>query len=150
MNEQTTELARELVKSPAFRWMPGMLAEYGCGIRQDRVLSICDGMGGTGCSLLFADGHMHLTPLKYPDLDDPATAGCLLALLEGVVRDDNIDMWFVKAVIGGGVGSDYGCDVEAVATRSDRGERDLDETSSVTSLGDALARTIIATGEAPK
>ena len=56
------DLARRAVACEGWRWMPGMLALPPKADRCQR------------------DGQM--MPGRLPDPDDPATAGCLLALLE--------------------------------------------------------------------
>lgn len=59
------ELARRAVACKGWRWMPGMLA---CLYREDGTL-----MG--------SNRHGRPGPDFLPDLTDPATLGCLLALV---------------------------------------------------------------------
>jgi hypothetical protein len=55
-----TDLAKRAVASPHWRWMPGMLAAD-TGLRLDEMTTDWEG--------------------ERPDLTDPATLGCLLALV---------------------------------------------------------------------
>ena len=76
------ELSEELVKSPAFRWIPGMLAvvEEFPPLRlvEEAMPFVWWGQSGST-----AYEHAHsLQGDVVPDLDDPATVGCLLALLD--------------------------------------------------------------------
>lgn len=66
------DLARRAVACKHWRWMPGMLAVV--GVERQRVLS----------EKLPAYGDW------IPDLDDPATLGCLLALVREAWGDDGI------------------------------------------------------------
>jgi len=68
------DLARRAVACKGWRWMPGMLVRYGDGKAWYRL----------------TDGDGYGLPFKYvppnprdawPDLTDPATLGCLLALV---------------------------------------------------------------------
>ena len=71
MTDELTDLARRAVSCPGWRWLPGMRVEYadklGCR-RHTRLVG-----GDPSAVLLDSD------PL--PDLSDPATVGCLLALV---------------------------------------------------------------------
>ena len=72
MNEEMMDLGRRAVACKGWRWMPGMLVpRRGYGRLDD------DDVG---------DDPLYGLPLRddanaWPDPDDPATAGCLLALL---------------------------------------------------------------------
>lgn len=76
MTNEMIELARRAVACPKWRWMPGMLASQGEGLRvvsvnaEHRYLHV-----HPGSFLLPAEGY------TLPDLTDPATLGCLLALV---------------------------------------------------------------------
>lgn len=78
MGERTAEeWGRIAVSLPGWRWMPGMLARLSAGRLR---VTLCGGgqlsglrMGG---QVVWSDDGV------WPDPDDPATAGCLLALLE--------------------------------------------------------------------
>lgn len=77
MNNEATALARKLVGRPdVFRWMAGMRACRGTSDFGDRVLYV----NGGGVALA-KKGFMYAYSDAFPDLDDPATAGCLLTLL---------------------------------------------------------------------
>ena len=74
------ELAKRLVACKHWRWMPGMLAQsesQGAAriyyVGHDGWISLC---GGYPHSATF-----HAKRLEYPILSDPATVGCILALV---------------------------------------------------------------------
>lgn len=67
-------LARRAVACPGWKWMPGMLA-IGRHVPGLRLVEIND--GGDALNEPSASGG----PLWLPDLADPATLGCLLALV---------------------------------------------------------------------
>jgi len=88
------QLARRAVSCDGFRWMPGML----CLVDEDgyaaRVLSVglkastsetADAYSGGG---IITRGSLKNDSL--PDLDDPATLGCLLALVREELDDPRI------------------------------------------------------------
>jgi hypothetical protein len=86
MNEEMTELAKRAVASPHWRWMPGMVTAHGY-----RVTLVAEaGAAGVeeGCSYPRSWGLEQWDGLglwtsddMLPDLTDPATLGCLLALV---------------------------------------------------------------------
>ena len=87
--EQWQELGRRAVACKAWRWMPGMLD----GIDEQRVASVRDGLvtmerDGRGEALEFDPRLVRRRPL--PDLRDPATVGCLLALVRDAWGDPAI------------------------------------------------------------
>jgi hypothetical protein len=84
MNEKQTELARQLVECKHWRWMDGMFTA--CGLR------VCEAVKATATQCACVIGHRS-APTRdsdgwydgddagmIPDLNDPATIGCLLAL----------------------------------------------------------------------
>jgi hypothetical protein len=75
MNEKQTELSEQLVASKHWRWMPGMLTTSvdGPGLRVETV-------DATDPSIVYV-GDLPWFVSAPPDLDDPATIGCLLALV---------------------------------------------------------------------
>ena len=70
MDSATTDLARRLVACDQWRWMPGMVTkpQRGRNFATARIRIVC-------CDDVRADGN------HVPDLDDPATWGCALAML---------------------------------------------------------------------
>jgi hypothetical protein len=87
MTADMIDLARRAVACPKWRWMPGMRTAEGLRIVHDpsrfpdRACALRD--GGWTPRLL--------NPGALPDLTDPATLGCLLALVR--------EAWGDKAVI---------------------------------------------------
>ena len=81
MNHEIQDLARRAVACKHWRWMPGMLwiipAQPGwVGDNKGRVLAACED-----------GGPVSAPALVIPDLTDPATLGCLLALVREVRND---------------------------------------------------------------
>jgi len=97
MNERQTELAQQLVASKHWRWMDGMITA--CGLR------VCEAVKATATQCACVIGHRS-GPTRdgdgwydgaaaglIPDLDDPATIGCLLALVREVYGPRVWLMW---------------------------------------------------------
>ena len=90
MNTQQIELARRVVSSERFRWMPGMLA-----VRIYNERKILTRLVEKDCEVMIAEpsltgnlesGHIDLYSWNnkkdlYLDLEDPATIGCLVHLI---------------------------------------------------------------------
>jgi hypothetical protein len=71
------DLAPQLAAHPRFRWMAGMLCEDG-----RRIISVdADGVRADDCYYDTTDAEWRGNPLTFPNLSDPGTCGCLLALL---------------------------------------------------------------------
>ena len=76
MNDEMTELARRAVACEGWRWMEGMSTTEG-----DIVVGV-----GDDTITLRDDGVMHAEHSGVlPDLNDPATLGCLLGLVREVL-----------------------------------------------------------------
>lgn len=98
MTNEVIELARRAVACPDWRWMPGMLAwsKKHCVDLQGRDLGeIEDSMRvqevETGCLIGLPTGKSIAYSWSdfdlLPDLTDPATIGCLLALVRNVLGE---------------------------------------------------------------
>jgi hypothetical protein len=106
--------ARAAVACKAWRWMPGMLSEKGLRVhRRD----------DDGYVVGYYANHEYIAecvPGTLPDLADPATLGCLLALVREAHRDATIfaechpvgDRWQCHSADGGIFGA---ADTEAAA-----------------------------------
>lgn len=76
MTEEQLALARRAVACRGWRWMPGMLA----------VEWTAPGMSLTGGRPVRVDERWHEVGVWLPNLTDPATLGCLLALVREAWR----------------------------------------------------------------
>jgi hypothetical protein len=88
MNEETIELARRAVASPHWRWMPGMLLfcpESGACYRATNGVPAWDhGIYQTGG---MSEDWQAAPDNVVPGLTDPATRGCLLALVREALSE---------------------------------------------------------------
>lgn len=89
MTNEQTALSRRAVACKGWRWMPGMLTDEG-----RRVMRVWpDDLGIKWSHLL--DNRVVRDADALPDLTDPATLGCLLALVrEAWVQDDLVAFRF--------------------------------------------------------
>jgi hypothetical protein len=82
MTDEMIALARRAVACKGWRCMPGMLRQDGC-----RYTGM--GMWANGARLTEEDVEVD-APDQWPDLTDPATLGCLLALVREAWGDPAI------------------------------------------------------------
>jgi hypothetical protein len=85
--ENLEELARRAVACKRWRWMPGMLAIMTEPHEGETTFRVVDYIGNreTGAPITM-----------YPDLSDPATLGCLLALVRKAWSNQKIHMvWLI-------------------------------------------------------
>lgn len=90
MNDQMQALARRAVACRHWRWMPGMLCIWPNG-NSYRVGQVADVNGADSLPNYPSNGWGDEYPdrtLGHPDLDDPATLGCLLALVREAWGDE--------------------------------------------------------------
>ena len=89
----TEDLARRAIASPHWRWMPGMRAVSQSG-KHWRVWS-------DARSVYEPEGCMDNVPAEWskdvPDLSDPATVGCLLALVREAWGDPCLHVGLLPA-----------------------------------------------------
>ena len=88
------DIARALVAEPAWRWMPGMLASSGAG--SYRIIEVWPSAGRLQVAKslrgkrvvgeVLDGGHL------LPNLTDPATLGCILALVREASRTPTLHM----------------------------------------------------------
>jgi hypothetical protein len=77
--EEKTALARRAAACSGWRWMPRVLDHHG-----DTVIEVRDGAVFVASRF---DGLLYQRLDPLPDLDDPATLGCLLALVREAWKD---------------------------------------------------------------
>jgi hypothetical protein len=82
MTHELTDLALRTATCKGFRWMPGMLALP------------FEGMVSTPVRLANEREWPHDIGLRVPDLTDPATLGCLLALVREAWDDPSLSVLF--------------------------------------------------------
>ena len=104
MNSEMTDLAREAVACDGWRWMPGMRAEWQGLCREYSAIVV--GIE-QGCPRM-TNGHIRQDAL--PDLESPATLGCLLHLVREVWGDPEIHLdllrngiWEVRTGVSSGL-----------------------------------------------
>ena len=98
MTEEQSALARRAVACKGWRWMPGMLTDEG-----RRVMRVWpDDLGIKWSHLL--DNRVVRDADALPDLTDPATLGCLLALMREAWGDPRA---YVRAAFGWELITDY-------------------------------------------
>jgi hypothetical protein len=83
MTPEMLDLARRAVACRGFRWMPGMLA----------VEQAVPGMA-LSARPVRVDDYWHEVGVWLPDLTDPATLGCLLALVREAWGDPSLSVLF--------------------------------------------------------
>ncbi len=87
-----TDLAQRAVACPGWRWMPGMRAVSPSG-KHWRVWSDTR-------SVYEPEGCMDSAPAEWskdvPDLTDPATLGCLLALVREAWGEPLMHVWYSR------------------------------------------------------
>jgi hypothetical protein len=96
--KEAAALARRAVACPRWRWMPGMVTTYG-----QRIARVDD----DGYTVAYTrGGHLQtVEPDALPDLTDPATLGCLLALVREAWREPTLSVawagfgWYVVQLI---------------------------------------------------
>ena len=91
MNAALTSAAERLITLPGFKWMPGMLVAND-GHRPRYIRTYDDGVMHFACEV-FADSMDMMrdgSKTLLPDLTDPATLGCVLAMVRQAHADPGI------------------------------------------------------------
>ena len=92
-----SELGRRLVACKHFRWMPGMLTtDNERVVEVDENVVEVDESDGTEYYRHVLVGAHPIDISAAPDLTDPATIGCLLALVREAWGDDGITATIVR------------------------------------------------------
>jgi hypothetical protein len=96
--KEAAALARRAVACPRWRWMPGMVTTYGQRIARADAY---------GYAVAYTSGgHLQMVEADaLPNLTDPATLGCLLALVREAWREPTLSVawagggWYVVQLI---------------------------------------------------
>ena len=119
MNAEIQDLARAAIALPGWRWLPGMKTAAGWRVCEvplpDMVGLHCPG---------YHDYTLHprevVKRCREPDLSDPATLGCLLALVREVWGDPKGSVYYLALVESEpGWFAEFGAHAELYATEAE-------------------------------
>ena len=89
MTEEQIALAKRAVACRGWRWMPGMLGFDPDGINDPVRVAFPPGKAYRIPTLAAWGRPSYIVHYELPDLTDPATLGCLLALVREALGDPN-------------------------------------------------------------
>ena len=97
MTDEMTLLAKRAVACKGWRWMPGMLSDEGRVVE----INVYGLLVGYTTGIILKSGAQGWpraweasASLRLPDLSDPATLGCLLALVRVAYADPYASVWY--------------------------------------------------------
>jgi hypothetical protein len=94
MTPALTAAAERLITLPGFRWMPGMVDVQG-----NRFVDVSEGIIEIDGELFqFSRGHYSAASPALPDLTDPATIGCVLAMVREAWKRPGIHVRVIRPI----------------------------------------------------
>lgn len=136
MTPELHALARRAVACPRWRWMPGMAGIDALGVPFRCALTHHSGGMMVVAGMAFMPAHPDALARMFPDLTDPATLGCLLALVRKAWGDPRLVAIYCERVHPGQsegwavqtadsrlpvVGKDYGSEAAALVAALETG-----------------------------
>ena len=97
MNPDQVDLARRAVASPHWRWMPGMAGQDALGVPFRCVLPHHSGGALVFAGMTTMPADADSLARMVPDLTDPATLGCILALVREAWGDSRLVAIYCEA-----------------------------------------------------
>jgi hypothetical protein len=98
MTEEQIALAKRAVACKGWRWMPGMLGFDPDGINDPVRVAFPPGKAYRMPTLSAWGRPSYIVHCELPDLTDPATLGCLLALVREAWNDAKVHVLYVDGL----------------------------------------------------